>query len=173
MVTSQFLGICSGAVRISLFLGATLSLGMWFPKFRTKHSPTSYAPWIFEKEGDALFRNVGKPLLIYTASHPKGRASQRNFILCVYTERYVISGRIPEVPFIQFTAVPHVIFCFQQTAGRPFSCTEDAEEWRCPTSGTGVDTRRVQRCLDLSIFNSVSDCCMLYCHVEIQLKQGP
>jgi hypothetical protein len=115
--------------------------------------------------------SVSPALLIHTASHPKGRKSQGNFILWVYTERYVISGRIPEMPFIQFTAVPHVIFGFQQTARRPFSCILDAEEWRCPTSGTGVDTRRVQLCLDLSISSSVSDCCVLYCYVEIWFKQ--
>jgi len=64
MVTSQFLGKFSGAFGISLFFGATLSLGMWFTKFRRKP----------------------------------------NFVLWVYTERYVISGRIPETPVIQFTA---------------------------------------------------------------------
>lgn len=124
-------------------------------------------PWIFEDEGDAFLRNVGKPLLIYTASHPKGRKSQGNLILWIYMERYVTSGRIPEMRVIQLTAVPHAIFYFQQTAGRPFSCAPNAEEWRYPTSGPGVDTRRVQPCLDLCVSSSVSDCCVLYCYVVV------
>jgi hypothetical protein len=128
-------------------------------------------PWIFKEEGDTFLRNFDKPLLIYTASHPKGRKSQGNLILWVCTERYITSGRIPEMRVIQFTAVSHAIFCFQQTAGRPFNCTLDVVEWRCPTSGTGVETRRVQPFLDLSVSSLVSDCCVLYCYAEVRFKQ--
>lgn len=149
---------------IALFRDAAVSLCKWFQKFRRKFRLRLHGPWTLEDVGDTFFRHAGnsakqchiqKAVILITASS------------CEYDmERYVTSGLFRKCVSFSLLLCLTMMISFQQTAGRPFSCTLDAEEWRYPTSGPGVDTRRVQLCLDLSVSSSVSACYVWYCYAH-------